>query len=147
MLKKGNDVIRAPERLIVFSMMGAAVVFQLLLRNYGFHGDEMYYMAIGDSWSFANLDTLPLAPLYLRLFTFLFGHSMTAIHLASSFCNAGIIGFACMITRESGGKNYAILLTGIFILFSGLVMAAAVFTYDAPGHLIDRKSTRLNSSH
>ena len=136
MLKKGNDVIRAPETLIVFSLMSAAVLFQLMLRDYGFHGDELYYIAIGDGWSFSNLDTLPLTPLYLKLFTFLFGYSIATVHLASSVCCAGILGISCLITKELGGKAYAILLTGMFLLFAGLVPAASVFSYDAPGHFI-----------
>ena len=136
MLKKGNYFIREPETLIVFSMMSAAVLFQLLLRDYGFHGDELYYIAIGDGWSFSNMDTLPLTPLYLKLFTSIFGYSILTVHLASSVCCAGILGITCLITKELGGKAYAILLTGIFILFAGLVPAASVFSYDAPGHLI-----------
>ena len=136
MLKKGNDFIREPETLIVFSMMSAAVLFQLLLRDYGFHGDELYYIAIGDGWSFSNMDTLPLTPLYLKLFTTLFGYSILSVHLASSVCCAGILGITCLITKELGGKAYAILLTGMFLFFAGLVPAASVFSYDAPGHFI-----------
>ena len=136
MLKKGNYFIREPETLIVFSMMSAAVLFQLLLRDYGFHGDELYYIAIGDGWSFSNMDTLPLTPLYLKLFTSLFGYSIFTIHLASSVCCAGILGITYLITKELGGKAYAILLTGMFLFFAGLVPAASVFSYDAPGHFI-----------
>jgi len=124
------------ESVTVFSLMCAAVVFQLLLRDYGFHDDELYYTTIGDGWSFSNLEILPITPLYLRIFTFLFGYSIWVIHLASALCCAFILGIACLITKEFGGKNYAILLTGTFLLFSGLVPAASVFTYDAPGHLI-----------
>ena len=136
MLKKGNYFIREPETLIVFSMMSAAVLFQLLLHDYGFHGDELYYIAIGDGWSFSNMDTLPLTPLYLKLFTNLFGYSILSVHLASSVCCAGILGITCLITKELGGKAYAILLTGMFLFFAGLVPAASVFSYDAPGHFI-----------
>jgi len=36
-----------------------------------------------------------------------------------------------LVATELGGKKYAILLTGTFLLFAGLVPAAAIFTYDA----------------
>ena len=116
--------------------MCAAVVFQLLLRDYGFHGDEMYYIAIGDGWRFSNLDMLPLTPLYLRFFTFLFGYSIQVIHLASSLCCACTLGITCLIARELGGNKYSILLAGVYSLFSGLVPTAAVFTYDCLGSLL-----------
>ena len=133
---RGNRIFLKSETILVLLLMCACVIFQLLLRDYGFHGDELYYITIGDLWTFHNLDMLPITPLYLRLFTFLFGYSITTIHLASSFCCSGIMGIACLITMKLGGKVYAILLTGIFLLFAGLVPAASVFTYDAPGHLI-----------
>ena len=136
MLNKWSLNKLSEETFIVLSLMCATVVFQLLLRDYGFHDDELYYMTIGDGWNFSNLEILPITPLYLKIFTFLFGYSIWVIHLASSLCCAFILGTACMITKELGGKKYAFLLTGILLLFSGLVPAASVFTYDAPGHLI-----------
>ena len=124
------------EAIVVCSFMCASVALQLLLREYGYHRDEMYYVAIGDGWSFSNLDMLPLAPLYLRLFTCLFGHSITVIHLASSICCACTLGVACLMTKELGGKLYAIALTGTFMLFSGFAIFGSIFTYDSPGILI-----------
>lgn len=136
MQKQWFDNKLSVETVIVFSLMCAAVLFQLVLRDYGFHGDELYYMTIGDGWSFSNLDMLPLSPLYLKIFTTLFGYSITTIRLASSLCSAFILGGACMITKELGGKKYAMLLTGTILLFSGLVPIATAFSYDTPGHLI-----------
>ena len=36
--------------------------------GYGYHRDEMYYVAIADGFSFSNLDMPPGSPLYLKLF-------------------------------------------------------------------------------
>ena len=124
------------ETVIMIFFMCATVVFQFLHREYGYHRDELFYIAIGDEWSFSNLDMLPLSPLYLKLFTFLFGYSLKVIHLASSLGSACTLGVACMITKELGGKKYAILLTGTFLLFIGILGAEKMFTYNILNDLI-----------
>jgi Dolichyl-phosphate-mannose-protein mannosyltransferase len=129
-LRKKEDRFLSSEAIIILSLMLAAVLVQFLHIEYGYHRDELFYIAIGDCWSFSNLDMLPLSPLYLRFFTFLFGYSIKVVHLASSLCSACTLGIACLITREFGGKKYAILLTGIFMLFIGILAAEKVFTYN-----------------
>jgi 4-amino-4-deoxy-L-arabinose transferase-like glycosyltransferase len=42
----------------------------------------------------------------------------------------------CLITRELGGKKYAIFITGLFILFSGFLIFGSIFTYDSLDFLI-----------
>jgi hypothetical protein len=118
------------ETIIVLSLMCATIVIQLLHLEYGYHRDELFYIAIGDQWNFNNLDMLPLSPLYLKLFTFLFGYSIKVIHLASSLGSACALGVACLITKELGGRKYSILLTGIFMLVIGFMAAEKIFTYN-----------------
>ena len=43
---------------------------------------------------------------------------------------------ACFITKEHGGKVYAVVLTGTFMLFSGFMIFGSIFTYDSAGNLI-----------
>lgn len=121
-------------------LVGAFVVIKILLHQllpeYGFHRDELYYIAIADRFTFSNLDMLPLTPLYLKFFLTLFGHGIKVVHLASSILGAGVIVFGCLIAREFGGKRYAIILTGVFLLFSGLLPFGAIFSYDSMEFLI-----------
>jgi tetratricopeptide (TPR) repeat protein len=112
------------------------VIIQLLIPEYGYFRDELYYITISEKFSIYNLDMLPLTPLYLKLITFFLGNSLNAIHFASSLSCGLSIFFACLITKELGGKKYALILTGIFLLFSGFLIFSSIFTYDSLDSLI-----------
>ena len=107
------------------------ILFHLLHPEYGYHRDELFYIAISDQFSFQNLDMLPLTPLVLKVFTTVFGYSIKSLHFASGLIGALTLLITCLITKELGGKKYAILLTGIFMLFSGFLIFGAIFTYDS----------------
>ena len=118
---------RSPDHTV---FRAANILFHLLLPEYGYHRDEMYYMAIADGFSFSNLDMPPVSPLYLKLFLVLFGHSLKVVHLAASVCGSLVIVFSCLIAKELGGRRYAMILTGTFLLFSGIVIFGSLYTYD-----------------
>jgi hypothetical protein len=124
------------ENAIIIYLALAKILFHLLHPEYGHFRDEYFYIAISDQLSLGNLDVLPLTPLYLKLITWIFGYSIKSIHFASGLCGALSLLFACLITRELGGKKYAILLTGLFMFFSGFLIFGALFTYDSLDFLI-----------
>ena len=96
----------------------------------------MYYVAIADGFSFTNLDMPPGSPLYLKLFLMLFGHSLKVVHLAAAVCGAIVIVFGMLIATEFGGKRYGIILTGVFLLFSGLIIFGSLYSYDDPSFVV-----------
>ena len=96
----------------------------------------MYYLAIGDDLSFANLDILPLTPTFLKIITTVLGDSIKAVHFTSALCGALSLLFACLITKKLGGRRYATMLTGLCIFFSGFLPFGALFTYDSLDFLI-----------
>jgi 4-amino-4-deoxy-L-arabinose transferase-like glycosyltransferase len=120
----------SPAAVIIASFALVKILFHLLLPEYGYHRDEMYYVAIADGFSFSNLDMPPGAPLYLKLFLILFGHSIKTVHLAAAVSGAIVIVFGCLIAKEFGGKTYAIILTGVFLLWSGFVIFGSLYSYD-----------------
>jgi len=119
-----------PEGLVILALALGNVLFHLLLPEYGYHRDELYYVAIADGFSFSNLDMPPVAPLYLKLFLVLFGHSLKVVHLAASVCGSLVIVFSCLIAKELGGRRYAMILTGTFLIFSGIAIFGSLYTYD-----------------
>ena len=136
MLKRLTRLRLTPEALLIAGVAFANVVLHLVLPEYGYHRDEMYYVAIADGFSFSNLDMPPVAPLYLKLFLMLLGHSVRVVHLAASACGALVIVFGCLIAKEFGGKRYAIVLTGVFLVFSGLVIFGSLYSYDDPSFVV-----------
>ena len=124
------------ETAIIICLVVIKVIFHLVLPEYGFFRDELYYISIGDQFSFSNLDMLPLSPLYLKFLTLVFGYSIKTVHLASALLGAASLLFTCLITKELGGGKYAVLLSGIFILFSGFTIFGSLFTYDSVDFLV-----------
>jgi hypothetical protein len=118
------------ENAIICYIFIFKILFHLLHPEYGYHRDEFFYIAISDQFSFENLDVLPLTPLILKVFTTLFGYSIKSLHFASGLIGAFTILVGCLITRELGGKKYAIFLTGIFMMFSGFLIFGTIITYD-----------------
>ncbi len=130
MRRRRNILQLSPEVLIILSFAFANILFHLLLPEYGYHRDELYYVAMADGFSFSNLDMPPVSPLYLKLFLTLFGHSLKVVHLAASACGSLVIVFSCLIAKELGGRRYAMALTGTFLLFSGIAIFGSLYTYD-----------------
>ena len=112
------------------------ILFHLLHPEYGYFRDELYYLSISDMFSFGNLDILPLTPVFLNIFTAIFGDSIKSLHFASALCGALSLLIACLITKKLGGRRYAIMLTGLFMFFSGFLPFGALFTYDSLDFLI-----------
>jgi len=119
------------ENAIIGYLFVFKILFHLLHPEYGYHRDELFYIAISDQFSFDNLDVLPLTPLFYKVITTIFGYSLKSLHLASAFLGALILLTTCLITREFGGKKYAIILTGTFMMFSGFIIFGTIFTYDS----------------
>jgi tetratricopeptide (TPR) repeat protein len=136
MKKKFTRHFFVSENAIIGYIFIFKILFHLLHPEYGYLRDELFYIAISDQFSFENLDVLPLTPLVLKLFTTILGYSIKSLHFASSFIGAIYLLVACLITRELGGKKYAILLTGIFVMFSGVLIFGALYTYDSLDFLI-----------
>jgi 4-amino-4-deoxy-L-arabinose transferase-like glycosyltransferase len=124
------------ELIVVLCLITVKILINLLNPEYGYHRDELYYICVGDNFSFSNLEMLPLSPLYLKLITLIFGYSVKAIHFASALCGALSILFSCMMAKELGGKIYSIFLTGLLILFSRFLIFGSKFTYDSLDFLI-----------
>ncbi|MBN1397871.1 MAG: glycosyltransferase family 39 protein [Bacteroidetes bacterium] len=122
--------------IIIFCFAAAKILLHLLNPEYGYHRDEMYYIAISDNFTFRNLDMLPLTPLYLKFIAAIFGYSLKAVHFASALCGALSLVFACLITKEFKGGHHAVFLTGLFGLFSGFIIFGGLFSYDSLEFLI-----------
>jgi len=131
-----NKTFFTKENTIIVYIVVVKILIHLLNPEYGYFRDEFFYLAIGDQFSLYNLDVLPLTPLFLKVFTAIFGYSIKSLHFASSLCGAMSIVLVCLLTRDLGGKKYAILLTGVFMMLSGTLIFGAIFTYDSLDFLI-----------
>ena len=95
--------------IAVFSVI-ALLVHLLTNGRYGYFRDELYYIACGRHLAFGYVDQPPLSILLLRLSQLLLGDSLFALRLLPALAGAAIIALTGIITRELGGRAWAIAL-------------------------------------
>jgi len=98
-----------PILIILFSAV-ALLVHVLTNGRYGYFRDELYYIACGQHLAFGYVDQPPLSILSLRLSELLLGSSLFAIRLLPALAGAATVAITGLITRELGGRAWAIAL-------------------------------------
>lgn len=136
MVKKFSYTIFFNEKSIIIYFFFLKIFIHLINPEYGYHRDELYFLVVSENFSFDNFDVLPLTPLYLKFITFFLGNSLKALHFASSLCGALVIAILCLMVKDLGGKQYAVFIAALSILFSGFLIFGALFTYDSLDFLI-----------
>jgi 4-amino-4-deoxy-L-arabinose transferase-like glycosyltransferase len=79
--------------------------------RYGFHRDELYFLAAGRHLDWSYPDQPPLLPLLARAMTALFGDSLIALRVLAALISAAGVLIAALTARELGGGRRAQLLT------------------------------------
>src|SRR6266480_314766 len=102
---------RAEAAFIVFFSAVALLVHLLTNRRYGYFRDELYYIACGEHLAFGYVDQPPLSILLMRLSRTLFGDSLFAIRFFPALAGAGIVALTGAISREMGGRGWAVALS------------------------------------
>jgi hypothetical protein len=100
----------AESALIVFFSAVALLVHLLTSGRYGYFRDELYYIACGRHLAFGYVDQPPLSILLLRLSEILLGDSLFAIRLLPALAGGAAVALTGAITREMGGRAWAITL-------------------------------------
>jgi hypothetical protein len=78
-----------------------------VLHRYGYHHDELYFIACGQHLSFGYVDHAPLVPWIARLATTLFGESLVGLRILSTLAGAAAIVLLGLLVRRMGGGRYA----------------------------------------
>ncbi|MBI3695058.1 MAG: glycosyltransferase family 39 protein, partial [Acidobacteria bacterium] len=96
--------------------------------RYGYFRDELYLLACGDHLDWGYVDHAPLIALVAKVSRFLLGDSLHAIRFFPALAHALLIVLTGLITRELGGKSFAIalaclgvLLAPVFLIFGTLL--------------------------
>ncbi|EHR60212.1 ArnT family glycosyltransferase [Saccharomonospora cyanea] len=113
-------------RLPVCLVAGAAMVVLLAFGNrYGYHGDELYFIAAGRHLDWGYADQPPLLPLLALLMDSLFPNSVMGFRLpAVLFTGAGIV-VAGLTARELGGGTRAQVMAAGAYACSPFLLAGA----------------------
>lgn len=97
-----------------------------LLTNgrYGFHRDELYYIAGGLRPAWGYVDHPPLTPLIARIATELFGLSLGGLRLFPALAGAGIVVLTGLMVRRLGGTPRAEALAMLAVILTPLYLGA-----------------------
>ncbi len=95
---------KAPGWLVpaAFALLKLAVHLPVLGR-YGYHHDELYFLACGKHFSAGYVDHPPLIPWIARLMDELFGRSLFALRLPAVLAGAAAVFITGMLARRLGG--------------------------------------------
>ena len=125
---------------IIVIILGAIVKFALHLYyapEYGFFGDELYAIAMSRHLAFGYVDLPPLVPALVALSRALLGDSLFAHHIFPALAGAATLVFVGLITKEFGGKTFAVLLSVLGFIAGPIWLALnSIFGYDSFDQLV-----------
>jgi hypothetical protein len=93
-----------------------------VLHRFGWHHDELYFIACGNHLSFGYVDHAPLVPWIARIATILTGPSIFGLRIFATLAGAATILIVGLLTRRLGGGRYAQLLACIAWLVAPVAM-------------------------
>lgn len=92
--------------------------------NYGFHRDELLYLAVGQRLSIFGNEFPPLIAILGYLQQLLFSDSLFVTRLLPALSGGAVILLAGLTVRELGGRQFAQVLTGMVILIAPVYLRA-----------------------
>jgi 4-amino-4-deoxy-L-arabinose transferase-like glycosyltransferase len=127
---------------VTLVVAAAVLVFHAALSGrYGFHRDELYYLAAGRHPALGYVDQPPFVPLLARAITAVAGAHLWPLRLVAGAVHAAVVVLAAAIARDLGGGGPGdgaggtghghrplLLATGLFqtVLFDQLWWALAL---------------------
>src|SRR5438270_11553650 len=108
----------------VYLVALASLVAHLLTAGrYGFHRDELYYIACGMHPAWGYVDHPALTPMLARAAVTLFGGSLVGLRLFAALAAAVVIVLTGQIARVMGGGPFAAALAAVAVAFGTIFVS------------------------
>src|SRR5262249_37896199 len=128
MTRASETAMAERSKIAVWICATIALLIHLLTNSrYGYFRDELYFIACARHLDWGYVDLAPLSALILRLELTLFGESLFALRLFPALASAGTIALTGLITRELGGRIWAVTLACIGCLSAPVFLGIGNF--------------------
>src|SRR5207247_1037329 len=109
--------------LLIAAKVGGTMI---VADRYGWHRDELYYLASSRHLSLGYVDYPPVTPLLARLDQAIFPGSLPGLRLLTVLAGAAVIVIAALIAHELGGNRLAQALSALAVLISPLFIGTNI---------------------
>jgi 4-amino-4-deoxy-L-arabinose transferase-like glycosyltransferase len=114
------------EMRIAYALAALAVLLQMLTNGrYGYFRDELYYLAASEHLAVGYVDFAPLIAWLTHASRAVLGDSLHAIRLLPALAFGAEVLLTGFITRELGGKRWAVLLGCGSVLLAPVIVGNA----------------------
>ncbi len=109
----------AVDKAVLAAFVLARLFLQLLVaRRYGYHADELYFIACAQHLALGYVDQMPLVPWLVRLVGEVAGYGLLALRFLPALASATTVGIAILLVGEWGGKRCAQVVAGLAMLIA-----------------------------
>jgi 4-amino-4-deoxy-L-arabinose transferase-like glycosyltransferase len=114
--------------------IAVGLVLTVLSGRYGFHRDELYFLAAGRHLAWGYVDQPPLTPFIARLSPAIFGDTVMGLRVLSTISSVVTVIVVALIAREFGSDRRAQILAAVCAAVSGFLLGVghmvSTATYD-----------------
>ncbi len=122
-----TDTYPSTIQLIIAFALVKLIIHFVANHHYGIHGDELYYIALSKHLQWGYLDNSPLIALIAKVSAWCFGNSTFAWRIVPSLISACTVGLVGLITRDLGGRHFAISVACLGMICSPALLATSYF--------------------
>jgi hypothetical protein len=109
------------------------VVLVAFASGYGYHRDELYFLAAGEHLDWGYADQGPITPLFARAMSEIAADSLTVLRLPSAVAAGVTVFLTGLLAREFGGSRRAASIAAAcaavasIVLFTGHLLSTSTF--------------------